>query len=371
VAGDSKVAGSMDEFSFDPALLDTLFTELAPAATAAAEVEEAGAYAMANDYLSNGFLDRASAETSRAMGRGGNRVEGLLLLGEVFTRQGLYGEALERYREVNRGESRSVVSLQGEVRALLRLGRGREALPVAETMLEQAPDDVDTLILCASARASAADPVLALQALDHARRMAPARAEVMARTGDILRSMADVDAAISAYRYALELESDYAGVRYELARLLISRGQLRDAERELEAALETLPTYTDATLELCSLRRRSGKIQEALKSLVGLLTRDPDNLGALVALGETLIAAGREHDAERAFERVLRFDPEHVGAIYHEGVLLAKRHRYREAIARWEKVIDLEPVSEFARLARRDARTARDLTKIFGAQPAA
>jgi cytochrome c-type biogenesis protein CcmH/NrfG len=104
---------------------------------------------------------------------------------------------------------------------------------------------------------------------------------------------------------------------------------------------------------------------------VDLLKEDPDNLSALVALGEALIAAEREPDAQRAFERVLRFDAENVGALYHQGVLHAKRHRYRDAVALWERVVDLEPVSEFARRARRDAKTALDLTKIFGSQPAA
>ncbi len=371
VGADKRVVGTIDEFRFDADMMDSLFSELEPQDIEQTGAEAAGAYAMTRDYLSKGLLDRASAEASRAIGRGGNRAEGLHLLAAIFTRQGLYGEALERYREINRGEARGLESLQGEVRALLHLGRGREALPVAETMLEAAPDDVDTLILCSAARASAGDPVLALQALDRARRHAPARAEVLARTGDILRSMADVDSAIAAYRHALELDRDYAGVRYELARLLVSRGQLRDAERELVAALDTLPTYADATLELCALRRRTGKIQDALKSLVELLTNDPDNLNALVALGETLISAGRETDAERAFDRVLRFDAENVGALYHQGLLLAKQHRYRDAIQRWERVVDLEPVSEFARRARRDVRTASDLTKIFGTQSVA
>jgi cytochrome c-type biogenesis protein CcmH/NrfG len=62
---------------------------------------------------------------------------------------------------------------------------------------------------------------------------------------------------------------------------------------------------------------------------------------------------------------VLRFDREHAGAMYFEGVLLAEQHRYREAIERWHKVIELEPAGEYARRARRDARTAADLQSIF------
>ncbi len=67
--------------------------------------------------------------------------------------------------------------------------------------------------------------------------------------------------------------------------------------------------------------------------------------------------------------RVLRFDAEHVAALYFHGVLLAENHRYDEAIAQWERVLELEPASPFARRARRDARTAHDLQRIFVGRP--
>jgi cytochrome c-type biogenesis protein CcmH/NrfG len=99
-----------------------------------------------------------------------------------------------------------------------------------------------------------------------------------------------------------------------------------------------------------------------------LLRRDPYSLDAIIALGETLLALGRRRDAATAFARVLRFDPRHAGALYFEGALLAEQHRYREAIDRWHRVIDLDPAGEYARRARRDARTAADLQHIFNAR---
>ncbi|HVE78796.1 MAG TPA: hypothetical protein VNA89_08040, partial [Gemmatimonadaceae bacterium] len=65
---------------------------------------------------------------------------------------------------------------------------------------------------------------------------------------------------------------------------------------------------------------------------------------------------------------VLRFDPDHAGALYYEATLFAEQHRVREAIERWHRVIDLEPAGEYARRARRDARTAADLQHIFNAR---
>ena len=91
----------------------------------------------------------------------------------------------------------------------------------------------------------------------------------------------------------------------------------------------------------------------------------------LIALAETLLAIGRKRDAATAIKRILRFDPEHVGALYYDGVLLTDQKRFRDAIERWRKVIDLAPSGEFARRARREARTAMDLDTIFSATAAA
>ena len=74
---------------------------------------------------------------------------------------------------------------------------------------------------------------------------------------------------------------------------------------------------------------------------------------------------GKRRDASHAFRRILTFDPSHIGALYHEGVLLNEQKRFREAILCWRRVIELEPAGEYARSARRDARTASDLQAIF------
>ena len=372
LGGEQRSESGVEEFSFDPALLDSLFTELStiPAPTETAPSPEGTTYAMAADYLTKGLYDRAAAEISRAMSRGADRAQGLALLGDVFARQGLYGEALERYRDARRANGGAPSAMAGEARALLKLGRGAEARPVAEALLAEAPEDVDNLMLAAAARAEAGDPAAALEALDVARRVAPMRPDVMQRTGDVARSLGDFDGAIAAYRHALELDQDFAGVRYELARLLVSKEAFREAEQELCAALDAVPTFSEATLELATLRRRMGKAREALELLIEMLQRDPYHLEALLALGEMLLGSGRRSDAATAFARILRYDPDHPGALYYDGVLLAEQSRYREAVARWQRVIELEPAGEYARRARRDARTATDLQHIFNARGA-
>jgi tetratricopeptide (TPR) repeat protein len=359
----------IEDFSFDAKLLDTLFTELAPAPSPATNTRETDPYKMAADYLTKGMHDRAAAEARRAMARGADRAEGQALLGTVFAKQGLHGEALERYREARREAGDKVApktALLGEAWSLVRLGRGAEARPLADVLLGREPEDIDTLMLAATARSDAGDPAAALAALETARRVAPVRADVQQKIGDIARSLGDFEGAISAYRHALQLDQDFAVVRFQLARLLAAKGSLKEAEQELVAALDAVPTYAEATLELAALRRQAARAGDALPLLIDLLQRDPYHFDALIALGETLLSIGRKRDAITAFTRVLRFDPTHVGALYHEGALLVEQKRYREAITRWERVIAHAPASDYAKRAKREMRTAADLARIFG-----
>ena len=366
--GESRVDSGIREFSFDGARLESLFEELTPltAAPLAEPAPESTPYAIASDYLAKGLLDRAAAEVSQAMHRGAPRAEGLALLGQLFARQGLDGEALERVREARALEPHDAAVIVGEAAALFRLGRAGEARPLAEAALAESPEDIERLMLAASVRAGTGDPAAALSALDIARRVAPMRPDVHQKIADIAQSLGDFEGAIGSYRHALALDGDLAVVRVRLAQLLAQKGHAREAEQELLAALDTVPTYADATLALAQLRRTTGRAPDAVTLLVDLLGRDAYNFDALVALGETLLQLGRPRDAATAFGRVLRFQPDHVAALYHEARWLAEQRRYDEALACWDRVIALEPAGEYARLAKREARTAQDLRAILG-----
>ncbi|HEX7021013.1 MAG TPA: tetratricopeptide repeat protein, partial [Gemmatimonadaceae bacterium] len=144
LGGERPTDAAIADFAFDPATLDSLFTELTPAPTAPASTPRAGGpdaspFAMAQDYLSKGLFDRASGEISRAMARGGPRGEGMALLGDVYARQGLYGEALDRYREARRLDHRLRAASLGEGWSLVRLGRAAEARPVADQLALDEP----------------------------------------------------------------------------------------------------------------------------------------------------------------------------------------------------------------------------------------
>jgi len=374
LGGVRRADSPIEAFAFDSAVLDSLFTTLAPgqsepnggpSSASAKAGAEANPYAMALDYLTKGLHEQAGASVSRALARGANAAEGLGLLGDIFSLQGFHGEALERYRQARRAGDDSPRARMREARALITLGRGADARPLAEEVFAAAPRDVEALVLVAHARADTGDTKGALTALQEARNVAPDRADVCHRLGDAYRTLGHSALSIVAYRDALALDAHLAVVRYELARLLVAAGRTAEAEAELVTALDSVPTYADAALELAALWRAGSRPLDALRLLVEVLERDPSLPPALLALGELLLEMGRQQDAARVVGRLRRVDPDHAGALYYEGALLASQHRYRDAIARWERVLATDPAGPFGRRARRERRTALDLSHIF------
>jgi tetratricopeptide (TPR) repeat protein len=371
LSGEHKFGEGGETFVFDQRLLDDIFRELRPAAkqtTRPAAGEDP--FALARDYFSKALFDRAVAEVTRAVQRGADRAEGAVLLGAIYQKRGFYGEALERYREARAESPNHRVARNGEVRALLALGRSGEARPLAEALLAAFPDDVDMALMVAEARAGTADLAGAVDVLRRAEERAPARADVRKLLGDVALKTGDAELARQAYQAALELDPGYVEVWLEAGKVAMTRGDVREAERSFRAALERLPSYSDAAHALATLYADHERLPEARDLLITALERDAYDFEALVLLSRVLLDMDQAADARQAAARVVAFRPEHVAAHYHLGVALARERRYREAVQHWERCIGLDPSGPLAAKARMHARTALDLVHIFAGEAA-
>src|SRR5260370_2830564 len=105
-------------------------------------------------------MDGAAAEAVRAVQRGASRADAAVLLGDIFAKRGLHGEALERYREARSLAADRVDARLGEVKALFALAgpRAEEARTPAEELLALAPDHLHALVAAARRRPAAGAP---------------------------------------------------------------------------------------------------------------------------------------------------------------------------------------------------------------------
>jgi tetratricopeptide (TPR) repeat protein len=353
------------EFSFDSPALDRLFEELAPAAPQSRAGPSEESLNVARDLIARGLLDQASSELSRAMARGAPTTATTILLGDIFARRGLYGEALERYREARTTTPTHPGALLGEIRALLSLGRASEAAPLADDLVSRAADDAAALGAKARVRLAIGDPRGAFDVVRRAQAITPGQADLFHLEARASVSLGDRAGALKAFHTALQLDPSMVRVWCELGALEEEQRNWVSARSAYERALDLLPTYAPAALALADLIRRTESAQASIPVLVQVLEADPYELEALTALGQALLEDGRTVQALEAFARVLRFDPQHPAALYHQGTGFARQRQFDQAVRVWERVIELDPDGPFATEARSRARSARDLQHIF------
>jgi tetratricopeptide (TPR) repeat protein len=363
--GGDQLAG---EFAFDPPALDQLFAELTPNVPAAAGNGAVGdALNLARDYIAKGLLDLASAELSRAAARGAPQGATAVLLGDIFAKRGLYGEALERYRAARTATPDDPDATLGEIRALLALGWAGDAAPLADELARRVRGDVEVLVARARVRLAVNDALGALDCIREAQGLEPGRPDLFHLQAQVSARLGDRSAALAAFNAALQLDPSLVRVWFELGGIEEERGNAAAARAAYERALDLLPTYSAAAIALADLLRRTESPRSAIGVLVRLLEADPYELEALTALGRALLEDGRTAQALEAFERVLRFDPEHAAALYYEGAALARQRQFDQAVLAWERVVQLDPAGPYASQARTRARSARDLQHIFAA----
>jgi tetratricopeptide (TPR) repeat protein len=366
----SDVGGELlaGEFDFASGTLDQLFDELvaeeAPAPSAAPADDP---LSLARDYAAKGLLELATAEAGRARARGAEAASVAGLLGEIHAQRGLHGEALEQFRAAREARSDDWCSALGEIRALVALERGAEAVVLAEALVATQRDNADVQAALARARLAAGRVQPALLAVRDALALAPGQPELYQLQAIICAQLGDIDAALDACQLALRVDAGLVQVWLELARLEERRENWTAANAAYGRALDLLPTFIAAALGRADLARRTESPKAAIALLVDLLNADPYEFEALLLLGRALLDDGRAAQALEAFDRILRFLPQHAEALFYRGVALARERQFADAVGAWDQVVQLAPGAELATAARSRARSARDLQHILAA----
>ena len=327
---------AIEAFEFAPGSLDDLFQRADPLAGLPAQGAATPAHAApvpdpapqieaalgnARRHLAAGALEEAQADAQQALRLGADRLTVQLLLGDIFLRRGLAGEAVERFAgaldalgdDDDSPETRQ--ALRGLARALLDLERGSDAHACAARLARLVPDNTPVLRLLGEAALAAGDVEGAQGALERARAIAPDDVPTLVLLGATHAHAGDQQAAEQALRRALQLDELAVAARVALGGVYAAQERIDDAAREFRAALDVLPSYGEAAFALADLECRRDRRRAAVHVLVDLLIIDPYHLDALVRLGEMLGALGRRAEAAVAFRRVLHFDPGHQDAL--------------------------------------------------------
>ena len=284
---------------------------------AAAHAVAGDALDLARDYIGKGLLDLAAAELSRAAARGAPRGATAVLLGDIFAKRGLYGEALERYREP-RGPRRPTTPTP-------RWARSARCSRSAGPATRRRSPTSSRGGSAATSRCWWPGPGFAwrwatrsgaLDCIREAQTLAPGRPDLFHLQAQVSARLGDRSAALAAFNAALQLDPSLVRVWYELggSRRSAATGRRRAPPTSARSTCCRPTAPPRSPSPICSAA--PSRPRAAVHVLVRLLEADPYELEALTALGRALLEDGRTDPGARGV---------HAGAAVRSG---ARRPRF-------------------------------------------
>jgi Flp pilus assembly protein TadD len=181
------------------------------------------------------------------------------------------------------------------------------------------------------------------RALQLAVERAPAEAEAVAGSADLLLARKDLAAAEAGYRRALALDPAEARALLGLAHVALARGDAASARASLERALRLDPGLAQAQALLGELAWKAGDLSGARKALAAAVALDPSDAWARARLGVVELDQ-REFDA--AINDLLAASNMEMGSaeirVWLGRALLAKND-LPPAAEQLRKAVELEP----------------------------
>ncbi|WP_118185792.1 tetratricopeptide repeat protein [Paraburkholderia phosphatilytica] len=228
-------------------------------------------------------------------------------------------------------------------------GRLVEAEAMYRTILEIAPDHVDTLRSLGTLAHSANRGAEAEALLGRAIALEPANSQAHVNLADLLRAQNRWDEAEASYRHALALSPRFIEAYERLGAMLIRTGQNEEAIEVFEKLSEIAPTsyvaHQNRGVALATLKRRD----EAIDAYRAALALRPESHELHSNLANMLIEGDRSEEALTHAERALELTPDFVPALVARGNALLTIGRWGEAIAPYERALALDPGDVCAR----------------------
>jgi len=273
--------------------------------------------------------------------------------------------ALEHYRAVAAQDPGSDDALLGVGRALLSLGRVAEAIRALEAARAVAPARADVYPVLADAYRRDERLEEALVAFREASALSPDDGALEAAAGEVLAELGDLDGAAEALERAVSLDPARPGWLDALAQVSDEAGRPDAACQALARALDLCPGDRGLTRRMARALRRSGDAEAAAALLARAIGVAGDDADLLAELGRAQLASGRVDDAIDALRAAIALDDawpadhlslsrallERAASSGHEAAAAAS-----DAVAAAEQALVLAPESGRARGLRDAAR---------------
>jgi Flp pilus assembly protein TadD len=201
-------------------------------------------------------------------------------------------------------------SARKQARASYDAAEYERCLEVASRALNDAPDDVELLVLAGRAGIEVDDHA-AVERLRRATELAPDNASPWHHLGEALAADGEMPEADAAFRRAVELDPDDQFALIHLGHTALASGHKEEGVAYLARAADiahVAHTASSASISLVDMYRSFGQYEDALAQARVVAEAAPDDALAWLDVAELCLELGRLDQAISAFERLREVD---------------------------------------------------------------
>jgi tetratricopeptide (TPR) repeat protein len=231
--------------------------------------------------------------------------------------------------------------------ALLKMGRGDEAIAQYQKALQIKPDNAEAHNNLGNVLLQKGQVDEAMVHYQKTLQIKPDSAEAHNNLGNALFQKGQVDEAMVHYQKTLQIKPDSVGACYNLGNALLQKGKVDEAIAHYRKALQINPDFADAHYNLGKALCQKGRVDEAITHLQKTLQIKPDSPDVLNNLAWLLATSPDAHlrdgvqavqYAERACELTNYKQTIMVGTL---AAAFAEAGRFDDAIATAQKACAL------------------------------
>jgi len=236
-------------------------------------------------------------------------------------------------------------------------GQWDEAIRVYRQVLDREPQRIDLWVRLSQVYAMTNAPLNALNAIRHARTLAPNDPDYLRAEATLATWHGDYQLAARSYRQLAAIEKTDDDVMLNLARVSAWAGETDQAVRAYHRYLAAYPQADAVWLELARAESWRGNYGAALDGLGAYHDRFGDSAAYSRELASILARSGRPSDAMKLLAPLLDKDPSNFELNVTRTIALASEHRPRETMDALDTVRRLKPSDPETRTAERLVRT--------------
>jgi len=222
-------------------------------------------------------------------------------------------------------------------------GRPAEAENIYRQIIAQNPSHADSHYMLAALGYEMGRGQDALPLAQRATQLSPGNADFHILTGVLLATTGQTDRAIESFKQAAALRPNDPAALNNLANALRQAGRAEEALGVYQQAQLIQPDFPEVYANQSNALLDLGRAEEAIESCKKAITLKPGYSGAYNDLGNAYKYLGRYDEAVENYRQAVNFQPTNAEAVYNLANAYKERGELDQAISTYRQALSLNP----------------------------